>query len=203
MWLAGPPDMVRRTDMRYAVLAGVCLMMAGSVGRTADETEAKNLVVNGSFEDGPEVPSDPGWVTLEKDANSVKGWVVSRGTVDFIGSYWKAADGKGSLDMNGNDVGGIKQTIATVKGKKYKLTFQLAGNPAAEPRMKELTVEVGTTKKAFSFDTTGKSLEDMGWKLQELEFTADDDKTTLEFYSTTGDTPCGPALDDVKVVAVK
>ena len=189
--------------MRYAVLAAVCLMTAGSVARTADETEAKNLVVNGGFEDGPEVPGDPGWVTLEKDATGIKGWVVSRGTVDFIGSYWKAADGKASLDMNGNDVGGIKQTITTVKGKKYKLTFQLAGNPAAEPRMKELTVEVGTTKKAFSFDTTGKSLEDMGWKLQELEFTAEDDQTTLEFYSTTGETACGPALDDVKVVAVK
>lgn len=190
--------------MRHAKWAVVCLLAAGLVSQAEDEKAAKNLIVNGGFEDGPEVPASPGFLPTDKDADTIKGWKVTRGQIDLIDGYWKAAEGKRSLDLNGSPgAGGVKQTIATEKGKKYKLTFKMAGNPGA-PVKKELTVEVGETKKAFTFDTTGKTVEDMGWESKELEFTAAGDKTDVEIYTTTADTEnSGPALDDVKVVEVK
>lgn len=190
--------------MRRTGLALGCLLAVGLISQAEDEKSPKNLVVNGSFEDGPEVPESPGFLPTDKDSDVIKGWKVTRGQIDFINNYWKAADGKRSLDLNGSPgVGGVKQTLATEKGKKYKLTFKMAGNPGA-PAKKELTVEVGETKKAFTFDTTGKTVEDMGWEAKEMEFTAAGDKTDLEIYTTTADTEnSGPALDDVKVVEVK
>ena len=47
--------------------------------------------VNGSFEVG----SAPGSFTELSAGNSttITGWTVSSGTVDYIGTYWPAADG--------------------------------------------------------------------------------------------------------------
>ncbi|WP_020473222.1 choice-of-anchor C family protein [Zavarzinella formosa] len=190
--------------MRHMRLAMACLLAVGVFSYADDEKSPKNLVVNGSFEDGPEVPAVPGFASLDKDSDAIKGWKVTRGQIDLIEGYWKGAEGKRSLDLNGSPgTGGVKQTITTEKGKKYKLTFKLAGNPGA-PAKKEVTVEAGESKKAFAFDATGKTQEEMGWELKELEFTATGDKTDIELYSTTADTEnSGPAIDDVKVVEVK
>src|SRR5262245_40360108 len=69
-----------------------------------------NLLINGSFEDGP----DPGeFKPLDEDADDIKGWVVTRGQIDYIGTHWGHADGKRSLDLGGSPgYGGVAQTFA-------------------------------------------------------------------------------------------
>jgi choice-of-anchor C domain-containing protein len=169
----------------------------------ASAEKARNLLVNGSFEEGPEIPRvGNAYVQLEKDSTALKGWVVSQGNVDVKdSSYWKAAAGKRSLDLNGVTPGAISQTFKTKKGQKYRVNFALAGNPNSGTE-KKLQVSAGGMTKEFTFDTTGKTRNDMGWVSKRWEFTAEADKTTLEFLSLT-EGPAGPALDDVVVVAIR
>jgi choice-of-anchor C domain-containing protein len=162
---------------------------------------AKNLLVNGSFEEGPPLPAT-NIITLEKDSTAMKGWVVTQGDIDLMdAAYWQAAEGRRSLDMNGLTAGGIAQTFKTKQGQKYRVTFALAGNPG-EPAEKKLQVSAAGKKMEFTFDATGKDQKDMGWVSKMWEFTADADMTTLEFVSLI-EGNAGPALDDVMVVAIE
>ena len=185
-------------------LLALSLGVALVASQVAGEETPKNLIVNGSFEDGPDVE---GFVPLDKDSVAIKGWTVTRGQIDYIGTHWKSADGKRSLDLHGSPgYGGIQQTFATTKGRKYKVSFALAVNPntSAEEKEKKLGVAAAGKMERFSFDVTGKTVDDMGWATKTWEFTADADKTTLEFYSLESTDPSfGPALDNVVVVEVK
>lgn len=158
-----------------------------------------NLIVNGSFEEGP----DPGqWREIDVGPIGVRGWVVT-GKIDVIGSFWKAAHGKRSLDLNGPanaEPGGLKQKFPTQPGRVYYVVFSLAGNLFAGPTVKGLEVRAAGQTKSFSFDTTGRSGDNMGWSVQSWEFTADAAESTLEFVSTvTEQSGAGPALDHVWV----
>jgi choice-of-anchor C domain-containing protein len=160
----------------------------------------RNLIVNGSFEEGPELNEN--FLQVEKDSTVIKGWTVTQGNIDVIHTtYWPAADGKRSLDMNGITAGGISQTFKTKKGQKYRLTFALAGNPNSEPTEKKIQVRAAGKSMDFTFDATGKTRTDMGWQRLTWEFTATGDETTLEFVSQI-DGDGGAALDDVVVVPV-
>jgi choice-of-anchor C domain-containing protein len=173
---------------------------------------ADNLVVNGSFEEGPavhgdgdEVPADFGYLRLDVGSSEIRGWVVSRGQIDLTSTHWKAADGTRSIDLNGSPgVGGIRQRIHTEAGKRYKLTFKLAGHPVPiedlEP-VKTLRVTIGGDVKTYTFDTTGKSRADMGWREETFVFTARRGEAMIEFDSLSdADRYGGPAIDDVRVV---
>ncbi len=188
-----------------ATVGSAILLIALPAGRAEDDP-AENLNVNGSFEEGPEVerflPLDPG-------SDLIRGWVVTRGQIDYVGpSHWRAATGARSIDLNGSPgFGGIKQSFATTKGRKYKVRFAMAGTPIAyggDGGVKILCVRAAGKKEAFSVDATDKTGNDMGWTKKSWEFTATEEKTTLEFYSLDyDDLNCGPALDDVSVAEVK
>lgn len=158
------------------------------------------LVTNGSFEEGPELPA--GWAGIDKDSDKITGWTVTRGQIDLLtDKHWQAAEGHRSLDLHGSPgIGGVKQTIPTKKGKTYTVTFQMTSNPGGHPTEKSLWVEAAGTKKKFTFDSKGKTLEDMGWTAQSWGFTATADETELEIYSAEDADPfAGPALDHVSV----
>jgi choice-of-anchor C domain-containing protein len=194
-------------NTKLAYLAGVLLLgLLFSPVATGDDQKQdkdKNLLVNGSFEEGPE-PTDMGFVSLEEGSKEIKGWEVTRGQIDYISTYWQHADGNRSLDLHGSPgYGGIKQTFATKKGQKYRVTFSLAGNVDGSVPEKKLGVKAADKEEKFTFDSTGKSRTDMGWTTQTWEFTATDKETTLEFFTLMDEDPnCGPALDNVSVVAV-
>jgi hypothetical protein len=90
-----------------------------------------NLVRNGSFE-ATTVPNGqthlvygPGvsWSTIPQSF----AWTVTGHSVDvhcFTCSGWTdAPDGNNSLELNGNDAGGIWQDIMTTPGQRYTLRF--------------------------------------------------------------------------------
>jgi choice-of-anchor C domain-containing protein len=173
-------------------------------------TPAKaNLLVNGSFETGP----NPGSFTnLASGSTAVTGWTVSFGNIDYIGSLWVASDGSRSLDLEGsagtcslnppNCPGGIAQSFSTVAGQQYMVTFDMAGNLLNIPIIKTLTVSAAGQSQNFSFNTTGHTTSNMGWANDSWTFTATGSTTTLEF--DTADSPAtgwGPALDNVSVTA--
>jgi choice-of-anchor C domain-containing protein len=187
--------------MRIATVCLALLLFPLAGPPAPGEEPGKNLLVNGSFEEGPDVDD---FKPLDEDSAEIKGWVVTRGQIDYITTHWQHADGKRSLDLGGSPgFGGVKQTFATRKGQKYRVTFSLAGNPGGTVAEKRLGVKAGEAKEFFTFDTTGKTVQDMGWVQKTWEFTATGAETTLELFNAMTEDPfAGPALDNVSVVAV-
>jgi choice-of-anchor C domain-containing protein len=161
-----------------------------------------NLLVNGSFEEGPDVR---GYLPLDQGSEAIPGWTVTRGQIDYIGNHWVSGDGNRSLDLHGSPgFGGVKQTFKTVEGKRYRVSFLLAGAPGSKSSVNIVCVRAAGKKEAFSFDNEGKSRTDMGWTKKTWEFVAVADETTLEIHTLDDeDDRGGPALDDVRVVEKK
>lgn len=165
-----------------------------------------NLLFNGSFETnsgGGCVPSS--FLTLSPGSTCISGWSVASGNVDYISSVggWSAEDGTFSIDLSGTVNGAIAQSFVTSIGQEYSVTFWLAGNFGAVPVVKTLEVSAAGQSQDDTFDTTGKSANNMGWVLETFNFVASSTSTTLEFASI--DVPSsdgGPALDNVNVTAV-
>jgi len=165
------------------------------------QPDKDNLIINGSFDEGSSVGS----FKLFSKGNGIPGWKVTRGTVDLVGNYFVSADGINSLDLNGTSYGELQQNFSTIKGKQYKLSFYLAGNPAGAPTIKKLLVTVGNKSKEYQFDITGKNVREMGWEYHELIFTASDRSTILTFKSNhkSGPASAGPVIDNVKIFEIE
>jgi len=179
-----------------ALTAASSMVMAGPT----------NLIKNGSFE---LAQGDPGtFITLDAGSNYIDNWTVVgtiqyvEDNIDYIGSYWQAADGNRSLDLNGNyKPGGVQQVLTTVPGQLYKVQFSMSGNPDAERSIeKVLTVSADAESKNFYYTVTG-TRTDMQWASNVWYFTATGTSTTLTFQ-TAIEGAFGPALDNVAVYAV-
>ena len=176
-------------------------MLAGMLAFSGPATAS--LITNGSFETGTNPPT-VSFTTLGNGSTAIDGWIVN-GTVDWIFDYWVPSDGSRSIDLNGRSLGGLSTstTFATVIGNTYELTFDMAGNPD-RPALTTMDVTVGGITQSFSFDTTGKTLANMGWETNSLSFIASSAMTSLSFASTTTVNGCcyGPALDNVAVESI-
>lgn len=142
---------------------------------------------------------------VEPGAGAVIGpWTVTPNNVNLNGAgLYQAADGVQTLDLSGSSPGGVTRTIPTVSLPlplfTYVITFCLAGNPDSGPPVKSGEVQVnGTPVQHFTFDTTGKTRADMGYRLQRISFTATGPDTEVAFRSTTP-TAYGPVIDKVTI----
>ena len=109
--------------LKAALLASAITLAAGSAG-------AANLIVNGGFNVSGTL--NGGFQTVGVGDPSITGWTLFGGNVDWITGYWQSSYGDGfSVDMDGTTQGAIGQTIATVVGQTYNLTFDMSGNPDA------------------------------------------------------------------------
>src|SRR4029077_9565796 len=152
-----------------------------------------------SFESGTYQNNGFGFEQLNVGDTSIDGWSVDAGSVDWISSYWTAADGSMSIDLSGADAGTISQTLATTIGNTYTVSFFLSGNPAGPPTVKTLDVTAtGATPASYTYDVTGNDLTNMNWTPETFTFLATSASTTLSFVSTTAGA-FGPALDDVAI----
>ena len=168
-----------------------------------------SLLVNGGFEEGPRAGR---FVNLPAGSKAITGWVVTGEAVDYIGTLWRGSEGVHSVDLDGSvrsaitppyAQGGVAQTFATTPGTRYRVSFDLAGNPYAPPVIKAMRVSAAGDSQDFKFDVTGKSVARMGWSPSSWTFTARQASTTLEFRSLTAarSTGWGAAIDNVVVVA--
>lgn len=158
-------------------------------------------VVNGSFEQGPSIPT----TSIELDAvdsTSLPGWTVTSGNIDYIGSLWTAGDGTRSLDMSGTTQGTIEQIIAGfTPGQNYRLSFLMAANTEGGPAIKSLQASIGFTSQIFTFDGTGYSNGNMGWSQRTMDFTATTTSMALDFMGQQNGL-YGAALDAVAITSV-
>src|SRR3984957_5249659 len=97
----------RRTAV---VVVAPLLLIGGSVGFLSGPASATTPTLqNGSFETGNYVDGGSGFDTLFAGSTDMTGWTVTAGSVDWISTYWVAADGSRSLDMNGDSPGGVRR----------------------------------------------------------------------------------------------
>jgi choice-of-anchor C domain-containing protein len=175
------------------------------LGQTASEQLTYvNLVSNGEFET-PVAPYP--FTTLI--GKQLTGWNIDSGSIDLIGSSdlmhggWQPHTGAQSIDLSGNSPAMISQTISTIPGHKYDLTFWMAGNPEKQ-EVKTLAVywDGNELFPTYTFDTTGHSINSMGWKLvtiSNLKATKSSTKIAILDIQPSDD-PYGVALDDISVL---
>jgi choice-of-anchor C domain-containing protein len=189
-----------------AVAGALQPLVPGSRAEPAANDESRNLIVNGSFETGPEFEDN--FLPIDEDSVAIRGWVVTRGQIDLLqqaGEQQKAAHGSRCLDLHGSPGwGGVEQPFVTKVGQRYKVAFRMSGNPGLGYLSVQLAVRAVGKKEVFECSMEGKSLDDLKWETKTWEFTAVDTITVLEFRTamTTENPFGGPLLDDVQVVAV-
>jgi hypothetical protein len=209
-------DLIMRT-LKALSLIGATLALVAAGGARAN---AVNLLGDGSF-DSPTNPLTP--VTFGFYANygpdntgdthyagtSFDSFWTIKGNVDLVEtvpSGWVPVSLPYSLDLNGNTNGNpqdaISQTITTVAGKTYNLSFYYSNNSYASPQPAEATVSINGS--SFNIFHGGATPTDMNWFFSTGNFTAISNSTTLTF-TETDTSPCcngGIALDNVSVTAV-
>lgn len=165
-----------------------------------------NLVSNGSFELG----TNPGsFTTVSTGGSNITGWNVTSGSVDYIGTYWQAAEGSRSIDMSGNSLGRISQSFATIPGFLYEVSFAYSANPDSPNgglrktdvniRETDTSSLLASTQVTWDVPTEGNTRSNMKWKTASFTFTAVDNQSTIQFDSLATNS-FGIAIDDVKVI---
>jgi choice-of-anchor C domain-containing protein len=182
--------------VRYGALAA--LVGGMTVPAMAD------LVTNGNF-----AGQSPGtqYTTISSGSTFAGDWTVGNtGNVDWIGNYWQSPTGvagplNGSVDLDGTSPGAISQSITTVAGAVYVLTFSLSGNPdnTSEP-VKFLTVDAAGTGESYKYDTTGNTHTSMNYIPESFMFTATSNSTIISFISTdAAGSDWGPVVGGIGV----
>ena len=161
-------------------------------------TVSANLVSNGGFED-PVVKFPFSTIYA---GNGLTGWTITTQSIDLMHS-WTPHSGAQCIDLAGNGRSKISQTINTRVGTDYEISFWLAGNPnSLYQGPKGLNVYwAGEKVKSVTFDTTGKSGDNMGWTFVTIpglkakgtttEIAFEQGETSKDYY--------GVALDDITV----
>lgn len=180
----------------YVAIVSVGLAAFSSTGRAA-------VIVDGNFS-GAGGPYQTVGTGLTFGANNA--WTVVSGTVDWIGNYWTPpSPGGGSVDLDGNSVGAISQTLFGLAAGTYKISFALSGNPDGPPPTKALEVSVtGSAAQDYNYPVVGDKVN-MNYAFQSYIFTWGGGNATLTFASLTGpsDNPYyGPVIGDVSISAV-
>ena len=194
------------TRARMQILA---IVLLGSMNPPAQGQSTAPLLINGSFEQGPEVAR---FLNLSSGSKLLPGWIVTGEGVDYVSTgYWISSEGARAIDLDGSVrsgltppyvQGGIAQTFATKPGMRYRVTFDLAGNPNQLPEIKRFRISAAGQSAELSFNARGRNGRNMGWQTTTWIFTASGTATTLEFKSltTSPQTGYGAAIDNVSVV---
>lgn len=171
---------------------------------------AVNLLVNGSFEEPDTSASTIGWLTYgpvgipgkPPAAAGIPGWKITQGTVDVVSWYWKAAVGRQSLDLVGDNPGIIEQSFATEVGREYLFSGVIAHNPAnfyfAEGRGNVFVDRTFLIQLLHQDPTV--TVSEMHWTPFSVRFRARSSMTTLTISDATGSPfPGGLVLDGLAV----
>lgn len=172
---------------------------------------SQNLMKNGDFEEGPYfLPNTSSGVlippNIEDDHSPLPGWMVeSLKAVKYIDSdHFFVPQGKRAIEIVAGKESALAQTVRTIPGKTYTLTFSVgdAGNACAGSMIVEAFASRSTVKIPYESKGTG------GYKRAVLKFTAEAARTRIVFFSTfyhtkTDGSLCGPVIDDVKLLSVR
>lgn len=185
---------------RPSVALAVCALVMASV----DVLVLTNPGEAAPFADGgfeaPVIGPSPGYSAPIGVGQSIGEWTVTVGDVELVSTYWSAAEGAQSLDLNGTTPGTLCQSFDTTAGDLYRVSFQMSHNWGTSSAT--LDLQVGDAPVAGFSHTTANSAADMKWEPHSRDFTAAAARTKGCFASTGPSGTNGPALDDVRVTLI-
>lgn len=170
-----------------------------------------DLVVNGSFEDtGCQfVPDGNGVGSLPMLSTAIPGWTVTEAELLWgaNGNVFGARSPFGALflDLTGYHdsppYAGVAQTLDTVAGQHYRLTFSLGAyeNFAAYRGPVSVSVTLGTVSNVFTFTPPVGATGNV-WMTFTQDFTAASDTTPLAIEGVGAFGGAYLGLDDISVV---
>jgi hypothetical protein len=188
--------------MKIFALAALAAGLITSAGASA----ATNLVTNGGFESAANGIASGSTTTYynigpapaDHSVPADFGWNVTTNNVDIISyqAYGPAPANGGSygLDLVGyGSTGAISQTINTVTGLKYNVSFDYSSNPGIiDP----------TAIVTFNGATVGSVTGGTGWQAFNGVFTGTGSPDTFAFSETFGGNNGGVFLDNISISAV-
>ncbi len=155
-----------------------------------------NLVTNGGFEIPALVQA---WE--QRLPGSVFGsWTVDAGGqgIAQVGTFGNplAIEGLQSLELNFFQPGGVSQSITTVPGRSYRLSFLMAGQTNIGPNVKHMRVDWN----GATIDTATRDRAATGgaWRFHAYTVVATGSTTPIHFLGLET-VDGGPYLDDVRV----
>ena len=181
-------------------LLGIALVLAAANARA-------NLITNGSFET-PVVPVG-GFTNFTTGSTAITGWTVTGPEASIVstayapggGFTFPAEDGNQWLNLTGdlaNSFEGVKQTVTTVPGTNYSLSF-FVGNvfdPSGFWGMTS-TVEVQINGTDVAHEENSIKSSTLTWEKFTVPFTATGTSTTIEFDNLDPITDNSNGLDNV------
>ena len=181
------------------------ILVAGAAfGAFATSASAASLISNGSFEGGAGANTSTQDTELGVGSTAMPSWTVINAQTSLIGPanpyFLGASDGSYFLDLtslndNGN-FGGVKQSITTIVGHTYLLTFDL-GSATRYGSSVGVTASAGSTSGNFLSSGTVPATPGYVWEGQSLAFTASSTSTLVSLFGTSGRQYIG--LDNVAV----
>ena len=196
---------MRKRTLGIVALAAIATPLAFASSANA----ASVALINPSFATGvAETPNFPDWgfARVFPGNPAVTGWTVGGNGIDYVGSLWDAADGDAhSIDLNSYGPGSVSQTVDTVAGQTYNVTFAMSGNPANGDDLgdKTMTVSAGDTSQNYTYTVTAaNTFHNMMYVDKTFSFVGTGSPVTLTFTSTTdlvnGVRERGPVIDNVR-----
>jgi choice-of-anchor C domain-containing protein len=177
------------------------LLISALIAATLPVAANAAAVVNGSFEDG----TNPGsFTTVGTGSSAITGWDVLAGSVDYIGTYWQASDGVRSVDLSGNAIGTLGQTVTGLTaGQSYQVSFDVSRNPDGGVTPRTGVFKAGAQTFGFSYTDASSTRANMKWETVSYSFLATGTSALISFSSDASGGCCfGPALDNVSIAAV-
>lgn len=116
-------------------------------------------------------------------------WKVSKRNIDFNGTTFWDMDGYCSIDLDGNNAGGVTTSAFPTKpGASYTVSFLLSGNGGQgkgnPPVVKTMVITAASQFQTFIWDTSNDNDVEHGKSTKESwVFEARRDTTTLKFTS--------------------
>ena len=88
-----------------------------------------------------------------KSGDPIGSWTVVSGSVDVVNStYYATEHGGYAIDMDSSSPGSIKQTLTTVAGHSYTVTFDLGGDFMGGDIIKSLQVSAGASSQIYTVE---------------------------------------------------
>jgi len=173
---------------------------------------AVSLIANGSFET-PSVPAGS-FSLFNPGSAGITGWTVvgPRGTdvaivsTTFVqnGVTFQAFDGNQWLDLTGfnsNSTEGVSQTVTTIAGHQYQLSYFIGNTTGGGIFGTTSTVDVLVNGAPTFADTNSNvSATSLNWVPITHKFTASGSATTLDFINGDPGNDNSNGLDDVALV---
>jgi hypothetical protein len=163
--------------------------MADQAKLNAISSAPQGVVSNGGFAQ-PVVSAALMYQSYPAGSTAIPGWTIGGDGVEVYASNFMQhpAGTTSEVRLFGSGPGSISQTIATTPGQSYVLRWYGTGEPGGGQAVKTMHVFWdGKLVAAPTFNTTGRSFTDMGWKALKLVLKATSPTSTIEFADATPD----------------